>query len=84
MRFVVLTSVLLLSACAIVTPFNGPNGRPAYSIRCGMNVDACLAKAGEVCPAGYYMVDRTAGTAIMPSGGSFIAAPQHTLAVECK
>jgi hypothetical protein len=79
-----------LTACASIDaqPFSGPNGRQAYSMQCqgfGRTVDGCLRKAGELCPAGYTMVDRTSGTAgLVPMGGMWVAAPRNSMAVECK
>lgn len=81
---------LILSGCASIEPqqFVGPNGKTAYSMRCsgmGRTLDACYKKSGEVCPSGYVVVDRASGTVAIPmSGGGFMAAPQHNLAIECK
>lgn len=80
----------LLIACAAVEPqpFSGPNGKQAFSMKCsgmGRTLDACYAKAGEVCPSGYLIIDRASGTVAVPlATGGFIAAPQHNLAIECK
>lgn len=85
-----LLSAILLASCASIEPqqFVGPNGRAAYSMRCsgmGRTLDACYKKAGEICSSGYSIIDRASGTVAVPvSGGGFIAAPQHNLAIECK
>lgn len=84
MRIILLLVSLLLASCVQVQQFRGPSGGPAYSLRCGGNLDACFEKAGEICPKGYTIFDRTSGTAIMPSGGGFIGVPQHSVAIECK
>lgn len=90
MKRIALLTPLLLTACAAVQPqpFSGPNGKQAYSMKCsgmGRTLDACYAKAGELCPGGYNIIDRASGTVAVPlSGGGFIAAPQHNLAIECK
>ncbi len=86
---VALSLSLMLASCASVTPseFRGPNGRTAYSMRCsgmGRTLDDCYRKAGELCPAGYTIIDRASGTVAVPVGGGIVAAPQHNLAVECK
>lgn len=48
----------VLSGCATAKQITGPNGTPAYSIRCGAAVpDTCLEKAGEVCPNGYVVLN---------------------------
>lgn len=80
---------LALAGCASATPkpFSGPNGRPAYSMRCsglGRTLDACYQKAGELCPAGYTVVDRSSSTIAVPAGGAMVAAPRETLAIECR
>jgi len=89
MRTVALIScgmvLFVLGGCGITpTKFNGPNGRTAYSMRCGNNLDACYEKAGELCPDGYDIIDRASGTVAIPYGKAFIAAPRHNLAIECK
>lgn len=48
----------VLTGCATAKQITGPNGTPAYSIRCGAAApDACLEKAGEVCPNGYVVLN---------------------------
>jgi len=90
MKYVVLILPLLLGACASINPqpFSGPNGRQAYSMRCsgmGRTLSACYQKTGELCPAGYNIIDRASGTVAVPVyGGGIVAAPQHNLAIECK
>jgi hypothetical protein len=89
MRLVIVVLVSVLMACAEIQPrgFRGPNGKTAYSMRCsgmGRTLDACYQKAGELCPAGYNIIDRASGTVVIPFNGGIMAAPQHNLAVECK
>jgi hypothetical protein len=84
MRMVALAT-LLFAGCASIEPqlFTGPNGGTAYSMRCsgaGRTLDACYKKAGELCPAGYNIVDRASG--IVASGG--VAVTRYNLAIECK
>jgi len=79
----------LLVSCASIEPqeFRGPNGNIAYSMKCsgmGRTLDGCYKKAGELCPAGYTIIDRATGVVAVPVSGGFIAAPQHNLAIECK
>lgn len=51
-------AVATLGGCATSKQIVGPNGKPAHSIRCGAAVaDACLEKAGEVCPYGYVVLN---------------------------
>lgn len=87
---VLLTICLLLASCASIDPiqFRGPNGKVAYSMKCsgwGRTLGACYQKAGEVCPSGYNIVDRTSSTVAVPTnGGGIMAAPSHHLAIECR
>jgi len=60
-----------LTSCMSVDPqpFRGPNGKPAYSMQCsgmGRTIDERYRKAGEVCPDGYNIVDRTSRIAEFP------------------
>lgn len=63
MRVAIVGFVVVMTACAEVHPreFRGPNGKTAYSMRCsgmGRTLDDCYQKAGELCPVGYYIIDR--------------------------
>ena len=85
---IVAVSMLLVS-CASIKPqsFIGPNGKQAYTMRCsglGRTLEMCYQKAGEVCPSGYGIVGQNSSTVAVPINGSFIAAPQHNLTIECK
>lgn len=53
-----LGTAAILWGCATSRQIIGPNGTPAHSIRCGAAVaDACLEKAGELCPNGYVVLN---------------------------
>jgi hypothetical protein len=89
MRHSIIPFFALLSACASIQPqsIRGPNGKPAYAMECsgfGRTLQACYAKAGEVCANGYTIVDKATGTIAVPINGSIMAAPQNSLVVECK
>lgn len=66
----------------------GPNGEPAFFIKCGSAaIDACYAEAAKVCPSGYNMVDRQADQngIIVPVGNSFMAVHgPNSMFIECK
>lgn len=79
----------LLSGCAVIKPqpFKGPDGGQAYTMKCsgfGRTLEKCYQKSGEICPNGYSIVNQSSSTIAIPSGNSFIAAPQHNLTIECK
>lgn len=79
-----------LAACAGIQPkpFVGPNGKTAYSMHCsgmGRTLEACYQKAGEICPAGYNIINSTSGTVAVPIyRGGTVAAADYGLAIECK
>jgi len=88
-NIILIFASILLTSCASITPekFVGPNGKAAYSMRCsgmGRTMSMCYKKAGEVCPNGYSIIGRTSGTVAIPINGSFMAAPKHNMAIECK
>ncbi len=88
-RIAIAVACATVAACASIDPksFSGPNGKPAYSMRCsgmGRTLDACYQKAGEVCPNGYNIIDRSSGTIDVPTSSGMLIAPKESLAVECK
>jgi hypothetical protein len=78
-----------LIGCMSISPtsFKGPSGKQAYSMMCsgmGRTMDACYQKAGEVCPNGYNIIDRSSGTVGFMNQGTLMMAPREQLAIECK
>lgn len=94
MKYAMLIVAVILSGCATsIKPvqFIGPNGKTSYSMRCsgfGRNMQQCYQVVGELCPAGYNIIENSASTVAVGSyaniNGSFVAAPRRELAVECK
>ena len=61
MNKVVLVVPLILLGCASVERRTGPDGAPAYLVKCGNAMKAkCTEKADELCPNGYTELDRKA------------------------
>lgn len=64
----------LLSACVSSRPLVMPDGRQAQAISCGgpmRTMTDCMAKAGEMCPAGYDVIDQESqGTPMAFSSGN--------------
>jgi hypothetical protein len=84
-----IVGAIALSGCMSIDPtsFRGPNGKQGYSMKCsgmGRTLEACYQKAGEVCPSGYNIVDRSSGTIGFMNQGTFMMAPQNSLTIECK
>jgi len=78
------TCLLVLGGCVSPQELKGPNGRTAYSMSCGSQLDACYHKAKKVCPNGYDILDRASGTVAAPYGGAMGATQQYNLSIECK
>jgi len=80
--------VVLITAfvggCVDVTAATGANGRPQYTIDCNGEPDGCFDKAGKLCPGGYYLNERRAGSSEVPYTAGVIAAPTTRLIIECK
>lgn len=50
---------LMMAGCAIVNDTYDEDGRPVHEILCGTGVPGvCYNKAAEICPNGYYTVDK--------------------------
>ena len=86
--FLILVALILVS-CASIKPvkFVGPNGSEAYTMKCsglGRTLEKCYVKAGQVCPSGYNVVNRSSSTVATTINGQLLAAPQHNLTIECK
>ncbi len=84
-------AVIALAGCAApvsVSNIVGPDGRTAYVMKCsGMGRDrsSCLARAGELCPTGYTVVDddsKTGGALV--TGNMMMIARRDYLTVSCK
>ncbi len=91
MEKILWASIFLLSlvGCMSIdpTPFNGPNGKQSYSMQCngmGRTMDACYQKAGEVCPAGYSIIERSSSMVGYMNQGIMMMRPREQLAIECK
>jgi hypothetical protein len=83
-------SILCLNACApvAVTNITGPDGKPAYSLKCsGMGRDRqdCMIKAGELCPKGYRLVDDSSETSgELITQNAIIFATKDYMSISCK
>ncbi len=63
MNKAMLASLILLAGCASATQVKGPNGEPAYLVKCGNAVKSkCASKAHDLCPHGYRTLERQADT----------------------
>jgi hypothetical protein len=87
-KIIILIVTVFISACAVEpVRFNGPNGNAAYSMKCsgmGRSLDECYQKAGEVCPQGYTIIDRSSSPIGVPVNGSIMVSARQGMAIECK
>lgn len=61
MKKLILIVPIFLFGCASVQQVTGPNGTPAYLVKCGNAVKSkCTQKATDLCPNGYTELDRKA------------------------
>ncbi len=91
MKHSILICFVALLGCASATQVKGPNGEPAYLVKCGNAVKGkCNDKAAELCPNGYNLLDRNADryddlTKVGNAGALEIKADTTTtLLVQCK
>jgi hypothetical protein len=75
---------LLVTGCVDVTSAAGANGRTVYTIDCGGESRGCFDKAGDLCPGGYYLIERESGSNEVRYTAGIIAAPYTKIAIECR
>jgi hypothetical protein len=86
---VLVFAVAVLTACSAIDPQprRGPNGRDALYMECsglGRTLEACYQRAGVLCPKGYDLVERQAGTIAVPTRPGADAGPRESVVIECK
>lgn len=79
-NIIALSLAAFLGACTTVNEVRGPDGRVAYSLDCGADRGGCYQKAGELCPAGYTMVDAAQGVVAT----SAVLMPKNEMLISCK
>lgn len=88
----ILASLLLLGGCATSRTVIGQDGKPVHQISCSgqaQGMDACYAKAGDICGTNGYDVVREDGSSrpfLFASGSTFSAgsAVTRSLTVRCR
>ncbi len=75
----------LLTGCVDVTSAAaGTDGRTIFTIECDGEARGCFDKAGELCPGGYYLIERKSGSNEVRYTAGLITTPYTRLAIECK
>jgi len=83
---------LSLSACAVSNQVVMPSGQHGYTINCSgaaMTWAACYQKAGETCPQGYDVADKSdehGGPVVAANRYGLFGAPvmDRTMLIQCK
>lgn len=91
MKNLFLMILVVLAGCASYKPVKGPNGGTAYEVKCGNAVKSkCTAKAADLCPRGYTVLERNADryddlTKVGNAGALEIKADTSTyMLIQCK
>jgi hypothetical protein len=75
MRYLIVLSLVALAACGTrVTESTGPDGRPAFTMRCPSDAGICYQEAAKRCPGGYEVI----------GSGQVGPANHPTLTVVCR
>jgi hypothetical protein len=78
--------LLLLTACAKVTPMHDGEGGLKYLVGCYgalTPMSVCYAKADELCPAGYTIIDQTRSVTPYRTPQAVVASLDRQLAIAC-
>jgi hypothetical protein len=74
----------LLTGCVDVTAAAAADGRGIFTIDCDGEARGCFDKAGELCPGGYYLIERKSGLNEVPYTAGLITTPYTRIAIECR
>ena len=74
----------LLAGCVDVTSTAAADGRALYTIDCDGESRGCFDKAGDLCPGGYYLIERKSGSNEVRYTAGLITTPYTKLVIECK
>lgn len=77
-----------ITACTTIKPVSitGPSGQQGFSMDCVTSTTDCFAKAGNLCPNGYDIVDHsTVSSMVVPHYGAYpMTVTRESLTIECK
>lgn len=85
-QIVTASLLLLLTACAKVTPMHDGEGGLKYLVGCYgalTPMSVCYAKADELCPAGYTMIDQTRSVTPYRTSQAVVTSLDRQLAIAC-
>jgi hypothetical protein len=74
----------LLTGCVDVTSAAGADGRTTLTVDCDGEARGCFDKAGELCPGGYYLIERKSGSNEVRYTAGIITKPHTRIVIECK
>jgi uncharacterized protein YceK len=91
MKNMFLMVLIVLAGCASARQVRGPDGGTAYEVKCGNAAKSkCTAKAADLCPHGYSVLDRngdsyTDSTRVGNAGALEIRADTTTtMLIQCR
>lgn len=73
-----------LTGCVDVTSAAGADGRTILTIDCDSEARGCFDKAGDLCPGGYYLIERKSGSNEVRYTAGIITTPYTRIVIECK
>lgn len=82
--------IVSVTGCATATRMYGADGKEMQLIECpGMAVPLgkCFEKANEVCPSGYFLIDRQTGgemATFTPQMSTYASGVNKSIVVRCK
>lgn len=87
-----LFGIILITSCATSQEIVLPSGERGFTINCGSyegdSWSACYQKAGEVCPSGYEILekseDKDKNIVANPYSFQTLEDDKRTLVIECK
>ena len=83
MKKLLILATLTITGCTTTPPEKivTPDGNEGYSIKCGAGPDNCYTIAGELCPDGYNVIDRSNNASTASTGDTY---PMYSMGIECK
>ena len=73
-----------MTACVDVNTVVGADGKLNYTIDCDGESSGCFSRAADICPGGYFLVDRMNGSTEMPHTAGVVATPHTRIVIECQ
>ena len=73
-----------VTGCVDVKTATSADGKLSYTIDCDGESSGCFSRAADLCPGGYFLVDRKNGETEMPYTGGVVNTPHTRIVIECQ